>query len=167
MKNVILFIIILLALLSVTYIGYVKFITPEPTVYQTINQPQNEKYDLVNALKTGTNSVCVRDQDGIKTEYVISGNKTRTKTTSSSEIGTANWVNNGRSIYIWNEGQTNGIQINYFEEDTNINNNPTEIQDLNFKSLLSEDSEVNCHPSERDDSEFIPPATVNFTLLKS
>lgn len=166
MKKIILLLIFFLGVLSLSYYGFVRFTRPTNPLYQTKNLKQEETSELINALKTGKNTICERIQDDIKTEYVINGNKIRTKTTSSSETAAANWVNDGKSIYIWSDGQTQGVQINYFEEDTNINNDPTENQETNFSSLLSGEYEIKCHPSEGNDSEFIPPSTINFTILR-
>ncbi len=139
---------------------------------QSTNEMMKEAGEMAAAMQSGEPLVCtVTDPDGVAVEYQVMGQRMRVKGVEMNET-TGNMINDGKNVYIWEEGASEGMMMpvnqevagdelekageQYAKEVPDFTNEE-EVDDYESRGYA-----IDCNPGEFGEEVFSPPAEVNF-----
>lgn len=132
----------------------------------TRNDEETFSGSLQTALQLGKAMKCTWSSDEGEGVTYIKGDKVRTEATTDGETGYI--IGNENCTYIWQEGESEGIEFCQ-DESTTLTGEPVDEDDFttNFGSDDGFDPDpgvdVDCRVQKVDDSLFDPPSDINFT----
>ena len=165
-KKVLAAIVLLLIALG-AYFGYTKFMGGKTPGGSSESGPKSLKELLTaGAAQKCTYSTTIESGSSEGITYV-SGGKVRgdfTTTTSGKSI-VSHMISDGKTSYIWTEGEKNGYKMTVEEQaetDTKTDYSDTSVSS-NTNANLDEKLDYKCSAWIADSSVFTPPANVTFT----
>jgi hypothetical protein len=115
--------------------------------------------DMAAALASGGSYKCTYTYEGGRSETRIKGNRYWSKSTAGGRTGYS--VNDGEWVYIWSEGEKNGVKFNIKEmEDMQEDAEEQGYTDIGEVADVAVD--VDCRPDVISDSVFKPPTNIQF-----
>jgi hypothetical protein len=126
--------------------------------------------DLSAAMKSGVGYKCVYNYNGVQTQTWVKGQKFATQT--AVEGATSHMVSDGTWMYIWSEGQNEGMKMNLQQlKSMGQGSRPQGSEASDMNEVARSASNVQCSPDVTADSQFTPPSSVTFQdygeMLKS
>lgn len=136
---------------------------------QPSNQPAattaaaNQMMSLKDLWNAGTSQKCTFSENGATGTVYISQGKVRgdTQTAVNGQMTTSHMVMDGKNVYVWIEGQTQGYKMSVDSIDKENLATSSSNVDLNKKYP------VNCQPASIEASEFDLPAAIKFQDMSS
>jgi hypothetical protein len=131
---------------------------------------------LKQLLTTGTSAKCSYEMDGVKVETLVKDKKMRVKGIGFGELGTGEMINDGETIYVWNNENKSGIKYNIEElkslgedeqqQKERFDQLPQGVDDpQKWADEMEQKYQVSCEKISVDDAEFVVPTEVNFQDL--
>lgn len=146
----------------------------ETTDTQSESEVVAESQELAAAMEEGKPIHCtMTDTKGAVVDYYNSGKKMKIVGTNvSEETETGTIINDGEYMYVWSEGETEGIKypVSSIEEMQETAENADQMQydtpDFqNEEEVVEYENRgytIECDETDIDDSMFIPPSEVTF-----
>lgn len=146
----------------------------ETTDTQSESEVVAESQELAAAMEEGKPIHCtMTDTKGAVVDYYNSGKKMKIVGTNvSEETETGTIINDGEYMYVWSEGETEGIKypVSSIEEMQETAENADQMQydtpDFQNEEEVAEYENrgytIECDETDIDDSMFIPPSEVTF-----
>ncbi len=169
MKNKAVLIIVLLLLGVGAYFGYTKFLGGKLPGSSGSMMEEGGMKSLKDLLSSGVAQKCTystADESG-NSEGVtyVSGGKVRGDftTVASGKTMTSHMISDGKTSYVWSDGEKNGFKMTVTEEATG--DVETDYSDTSTSSQadLNQQADYKCSGWVVDGSVFTPPTTVTFT----
>ncbi len=169
-KKVVIAIIVLLALVG-GYFGYTKLKGGGSVTPGTATGNQDGSKSLKDLLTSGVAQKCTfsqTDESGISegTTYV-SGGKIRGDftTTASGKVTKSHMISDGKTSYIWSEGEKNGFKMIVDESDSADTKTDNSNAPVSGEADLNQKADYKCSGWVVDGSFFTPPSSVTFSDL--
>jgi len=166
-KKVIAAVVILLVLIG-GYFGYTKLKGGSITTPGTTTESGGMK-SLKDLLSLGVTQKCTFSQTGGSgtsegTTYV-SGGKVRGDftTTSSGKTMITHMISDGKTSYIWTEGEKTGFKMTAIEASPSTVQTGSADTPVNSQADLDQKADYKCSGWTTDGSLFTPPTNVTFT----
>ncbi|MBP7768867.1 hypothetical protein KA082_03475 [Candidatus Woesebacteria bacterium] len=143
-----------------------------PVIEQSMvgNKELSQLAELVQAGKA-VSCILIKKDDGTTMQYDIKGAKMKmVGVTTTGQAKTGSMISDGTYMYSWTEGETKGFKIKVptKEEAQNMaaQANPQQVPDLTAPAQQKRYQDMgftlDCKESTATDSDFVPPAQVEF-----
>lgn len=167
MNKKVLVIVILLILGAAGYFGYTKFMGKSLPGTSSESGGMKSLKDLLSAGVAQKCTFATTSESGSSegTTYV-SGGKVRGDftTTTSGKTTISHMISDGKTSYVWTEGEKNGFKMTIPESTTEPSTgNADSSTSTSSEADLNQKADYKCSGWVADTSYFTPPANVTFT----